>query len=296
MLSEAFAKTGRRPISVRWVDVNKGDEQNPRYRSRLVARQLKATDRSGKCYFAPTPPLEALRTVLSFAASKVGDWKPCYNPKSEKRMQISCLDISRAYFNAKVDEGTATFVQLPPEDPDAGVLCAELLRHMYGTRAAADGWQEEYSSTLVSELDFVQGVASPCLFRHVSRAIVVSVHGDDFTAAGPKSDLDWYESEMKKHYELTTQPRLGPALEDGKEAVVLHRIIRWCDHGLEYEADPRQVEKLLAECGLTGANLVAIPGQRLSFNEVEKDNDLEQFRVLRSAVLRRARAIWQPTG
>ena len=48
LFSEAFAKTGRRPISVRWVDVNKGDEQNPRYRSRLVARQLKATDHSGK--------------------------------------------------------------------------------------------------------------------------------------------------------------------------------------------------------------------------------------------------------
>ena len=43
LLSEAFAKTGRRPISVRWVDVNKLDEQNPRYRSRLVARQLKAS-------------------------------------------------------------------------------------------------------------------------------------------------------------------------------------------------------------------------------------------------------------
>ena len=88
----------------------------------------------------------------------------------------------------------------------------------------------------------------------------MSVHGDDFTAAGSKTDLDWYEAEMKKHYELTTQPRLGPAPNDGKEGVVLNRIIRWCDHGLEYEADPRQVEKLLTECGLTGANPVATPG------------------------------------
>ena len=128
--------------------------------------------------------------------------------------------------------------------------------------------------TLVSELNFVQGVASPCLFRHSERQIVVSVHGDDFSAAGPKVDLDWYEAEMKKHYELTTQPRPGPAPNDGKEAVVLNRIIGWCDHGLEYEADPRQVEKLLAECGLTGANAVATPGARLSFKEVEKDNDL----------------------
>ena len=77
LLSEAFAKTGRRPISVRWVDVNKGDGQYPRYRSRLVARQLKATDHSGRRYFAPTPPLGALGTVFSFAASTIGSWKPC---------------------------------------------------------------------------------------------------------------------------------------------------------------------------------------------------------------------------
>ena len=55
---QAFARTGRPPITVRWVDVNKGDDVNPRYRSRLVARQMKATDKSGDSFFAPTPPLE----------------------------------------------------------------------------------------------------------------------------------------------------------------------------------------------------------------------------------------------
>ena len=38
--ADAFANSGHRPISVRWVDVNKGDELNPEYRSRLLARQL----------------------------------------------------------------------------------------------------------------------------------------------------------------------------------------------------------------------------------------------------------------
>ena len=45
--SEARAKTGRGPMSVRWVDVNKGDDMNRRYRSRLVARQMKARDTQG---------------------------------------------------------------------------------------------------------------------------------------------------------------------------------------------------------------------------------------------------------
>ena len=43
----ARAQTGRQPISVRWVDVNQGDDLHPNYRSRLVARQLKAHDKRG---------------------------------------------------------------------------------------------------------------------------------------------------------------------------------------------------------------------------------------------------------
>ena len=160
---EARQRTGKGPISVRWVDVNKGDDMNPRYRSRLVARQLKAHDRSGASFFAPTPPLEALRTVLSLAATRVGNWRPCYEPASEKRTQVSLMDISRAYFNAKLDPGVDTYVQLPEEDRDHGEMCAKLIRHMYGTRAAADGWQEEYSTFLVETLKFRRGTSSPLL-------------------------------------------------------------------------------------------------------------------------------------
>ena len=70
--SEARRVTGRPPITVRWVDVNKGDDISPRYRSRLVARQLKACDLSGRNFFAPAPPLEALKSVLSLSHTEVG--------------------------------------------------------------------------------------------------------------------------------------------------------------------------------------------------------------------------------
>ena len=40
-LANAKRITGRPPITVRWVDTNKGDEEHPNYRSRLVARQMK---------------------------------------------------------------------------------------------------------------------------------------------------------------------------------------------------------------------------------------------------------------
>ncbi len=152
-------------------------------------------------------------------------------------------------------------------------MCGLLLRHMYGTRAAADGWREEYSCFLVSKLGFAQGTASPCLFRHPARQIALSVHGDDFTAAGSKRDLDWYEAAMKEHYELNLQPRLGPG-DDAKEAVILNRIIRWTEEGVEMEADPRQAGKLIGECGMEGVNSVATPGVRMSFAEAENDKPL----------------------
>ena len=153
-------------------------------------------------------------------------------------------------------------------------MVAKLLRHMYGTRAAADGWQEEYSTFLVETLGFVQGTSSPCVFRHSTREMVMSVHGDDFTTVGPKEDLDWLETEMSKNYELTIQPRLGPGKQDAKEAIILNRVIRWGEHGIEYEADPRQTEKLVAECGMLDTNSVATPGVGASFEQTEHDKDL----------------------
>ena len=66
-LAVCWQATGKAPIKVRWVDVNKGDDVAPNYRSRFVAREIR---RKGEDpLFAPTPPPERLRTVLSPAAT-----------------------------------------------------------------------------------------------------------------------------------------------------------------------------------------------------------------------------------
>ena len=145
---------------------------------------MKAHYRSGISYFAPTPPLEALLTVLSMAATEIGGWKPIRKPESSRRMQVSFVDIARAYFNAKVDEGENTYVALPPGDKDHEEKCARLVRHMYGTRAAADEWQEEYS-TLMVRLGLHQGDSCPNVFHHPEKCIVCSVHGMISRPAGP---------------------------------------------------------------------------------------------------------------
>ena len=67
-------------------------------------------------------------------------------------------------------------------------MCSLLKKHMYGTRAAADGWQQEYSGFLKS-IGFEHGEASPCVVVHKAQNLATSVHGDDVTTVGPKVEL-----------------------------------------------------------------------------------------------------------
>ena len=79
-----------------------------------------------------------------------------------------------------------------------------------------------------------------------------SLHRDDFTSAGPKHQLDWLRAEMEQKYELKENYRLGPGKLDHKEGRILNRVVRWTQGGIEYEADPRQGEKLITSLGLEG--------------------------------------------
>ena len=73
IMGEVRRVTGKPPITVRWVDVNKGDNVNPNIRSRLVARQI--CQAGEDAIVAPTPPLEVLRSILSMATMDF-PWRP----------------------------------------------------------------------------------------------------------------------------------------------------------------------------------------------------------------------------
>ena len=66
-IAESWRETGKAPIAVRWVDINKGDTKEPNYRSRLVAKEFN----TGVCpeLYAATPPSECLRLMISLLAS-----------------------------------------------------------------------------------------------------------------------------------------------------------------------------------------------------------------------------------
>ena len=113
---------------------------------------------------------------------------------------------------------------------------------------------------------------------HPTRNIVCSVHGDDITVAGPKPELDWFEAILKESYELTIGGRLGPGPKDDKEVIVLGRVIRWTDQGIEYETDPRQAEKLISELQLDGdaVKSVVTPGIKVLNHQVQSETDLPE--------------------
>ena len=43
-ISEAMSATGRKPIAVRWVEINKNDKANLNYRLRFVAKEFPGND------------------------------------------------------------------------------------------------------------------------------------------------------------------------------------------------------------------------------------------------------------
>ncbi len=56
----------------------------------------------------------------------------------------------------------------------------------------------------------------------------------------------------------------------------MNRFITWHEDRIEYEADPRQAERLVGECGLTGANSMTTPGSKLTYQDHEADKPLEK--------------------
>ena len=161
------------------------------------------------------------------------------------------------------------FVELPHEDADCAIKCAQLLRRMYGTGGAADGWQEEHPTMLMA-LGFVQGESCPNVVWHQAKDICCSVHGDAFTSSAACPALDWLEEGIAEHYEITIQPRMGPGPGDAKEGRSLNRVVRWLDGRIGYEAGPRQSERFISECGLNGSKGVATPGVKPTFTELRQ--------------------------
>ena len=98
--------TGGKIIGTRWVDVNKGVAEVPDCRSRLVGREFNIGKDDN--LYAATPPLEALRWVLSVA----GTWA---RGRFRERRSVMINDVRRAYFYAHIQRDTiSTYARTGP--------------------------------------------------------------------------------------------------------------------------------------------------------------------------------------
>ena len=252
---DCYKATGHAPIKGRWVDIHKGDDNNRRYRSRYVAKEFRRGGSTTTAeVFAATPPLEALRILLSMAATR-----PAGHANKEMH-KVMVMDVSRAYFYAPAIR--PLYVELPAEEGvDTSMFCAKLKYSLPGTRDAAHNWAKAYGSHLKS-LGFSQGRANPCLYFHAGRQLRLLVHGDDYMVTGGGKDLRWLRKEVGKKFEVKASI-LGPEEDEVEEVTILGRVVRWTDQGLEYEADPRHAEIIVNELSLKGANGVGTPGTKL---------------------------------
>ena len=97
-------------IQTRCIDVNKGDDHQPDYRSIFVVKEYR-DKHAGEtaAMFAATPPTEVLKVLISrgVTTDQGGvDWR--------KNKCIMSNDVKRAYFYAEVRSDI--YIDIPPED------------------------------------------------------------------------------------------------------------------------------------------------------------------------------------
>ena len=236
-------------ITTRWIDIDKGDDENPNYRARLVGREIKTDERLD--LFVATPPLESLRYIVSKCAT---------NQSGSGRYCMLSSDIKRAYFYAKAVR--PVFIEIPIEDRKPGDegKVGRLNLSLYGTRDAAQNWQKEYTGYMTA-LGFKVGKGSPCNFYHSRLDITCTVHGDDFTSCGPENAIEWFKAKISAKYE-SKHSILGPGNKHEKTIRVLNRVLPWTRDGIQYEADQRHADLVIEELGLKDSKPVSTPGSK----------------------------------
>lgn len=247
LVSEYIKRTSRQPISVRWIDKNKGDDANQIYRSRLAAPEINIHKRDD--FFAATPPLEAMKAVLSMTAI------------ANKGEILMVNDIRKVFFHARAKRDV--YVQLAEEDrgPNEEGLCGKLRYSMYGTRDVAQNWLEEYSSQLCS-VGFRQGRATAYVFYHPERRMRTMLHGDDYISTGMPKELERMKRQTENKCTVKTQ-LLGPGPGETKQVKIINRIITWDGKQcIIYEVDPRHVEIVVKQLQLNDAKPVTTPGTK----------------------------------
>ncbi len=207
-------------------------------------------DGKGASLFASTPPLEALRMLVSEAAT-------IDHGQEKVRKVIMINDVARAFFEAKATR--LVCVELPEEalvgSETNEEWVAMLEKSLYGTRDAALNFQREVKKTLEA-IGFRVGRYNASTYYHPKKQLRMMVHGDDFVTVGKVEEVQWLRQKLEERFELKTTV-VGK--EEEPEGRILNRIVRCTEKGWEYEADQRHAEFLIKALNLQEANPLSTP-------------------------------------
>ena len=265
-INECHAVTGHPPITVSWVDVNKGDDVNVLVRSRLVLNETKRVSGHMEAgdVFSATPPLECIRMqcslFMSLPRKTLGDDRT-------QDVVLRFLDISRAHPHCPMRRDV--YSRLPQEHPDAKdpTKCGKLEMTLYGARDAGQNFELTVYEVM-TDTGAIRGETNSCTYRHEQRPLSVYHHGDDFAILGERRDTEWLTAQISARFIVKDRGCLGPRDDDLKEFNLLHRVLKYYPPGaeggerIEYQADPRHAEIIVKQCGLQGSETkgVVTPG------------------------------------
>jgi len=265
--AECWEKTGKPPISTKWVRMNKGTDVEPDIRCRLVARDFKPKGEKDRSeIFAAMPPLESKKLLFQQAVTQ----NARNRSRGEEGLEFMLVDVKKAHLNGFVGEDEFAYIELPWRATKEG-QCGRLRRWLYGMRQAASAWERDYSEKLVA-MGFEKGIAAPTVFFWKSKGIRCVVHGDDFTFTGTREDLLEIKRKMEESYELKMRALLGDEPEDDREITILNRRIKWEGGCLQYEAATKHVSEILKYFKLCEESKgLVVPFVRETREELSKD-------------------------
>jgi hypothetical protein len=257
-------------VKTRWVRINKGSKRVPRVRCRLVAQEIGDGKKEDEL-FAGTPSLSTMKLLLSWY---------CTNWKDDDVVKI--IDIKCAFLYG--DARRRIYIELPKHDSRSGGSTVGLLnKAMYGTRDAPLIWRATVDR-IMKELGFISSMFQSGVYFHVERQLRVMTHVDDFLITGSAVNSNWFETELKKQFEITSVT-LGKYFE--KEATYLNRKITWTEGGLMIEGDTKHVITLLKEWGMEQCKGLATPigrdematlGRDVFGNQLLSEKDATRYR------------------
>ncbi|WVZ90118.1 hypothetical protein U9M48_036448, partial [Paspalum notatum var. saurae] len=206
-----------RPIGTKWVFKNKQGEDGMvvRNKARLVAQGF--CQKEGIDYeetFAPVARLEAIRILLSFAASK--------------GFKLQQIDVKSAFLNGFIEE---VYVRQPPGFESARFpdRVYKLRKALYGLKQAPRAWYARLKSFLLKS-GFVMGSVDKTLFL-LSRGgdtTIVRIYVDDIIFGGSSHALvSSFAEQMSREFEMSLMGELqfflGLQIKQGPEGIFVHQ-------------------------------------------------------------------------